>query len=325
MSQDPYLESIKDTFSNLDIGQFTVHYAEQIIFICGGIYEHQHAYPQSLRERILLHLDATHEDLSRNRVLAEDFKDYFLHGRYDDLMQFEVDIANISSLIVICMESPGSLVEFGLFCGHVETAKKLLVFMPEEHYEDVDSFITLGPISDIKKRSIDSVCAYPFPDANRQHYEHISSVVGDIISRLGSCHKKEKFNQNDSGHLAFLIYDIASLYEPIKKNEIKVALSYLGISDLSDERISNLLYLLKKIRLIEQITYGSVDYYWASNSGDCRVTFGKYKNKQDRLFDRKTKFLEIRQTIYEEKNGESDIIRKRRLAMKKIQAKREAK
>ena len=48
-------------------------------------------------------------------------------GHIPDLMSFEDDIANISTLVVICLESAGSLVELGLFVNRKSLAQKLHV------------------------------------------------------------------------------------------------------------------------------------------------------------------------------------------------------
>ncbi len=53
-------------------------------------------------------------------------------------MSFEDDIANISTLVVICLESAGSLVELGLFVNRKSLAQKLHVVAPFEEIEEMN-------------------------------------------------------------------------------------------------------------------------------------------------------------------------------------------
>ena len=316
-NQDPYLLTLSRIFTNLDFRKFSVQFTPRITFICGGpIASTASPYPASLRERILLYLDEHHNEIERNTVVAESFADYFQKGQYSNLLQFEKDIANVASLIVICLESAGSLVEFGLFCNHATTADKVLVYIPEEHYDGVDSFIALGPLAQLKANSRKSVLAYPFPEPNKSRYEDIELVVGDLVEKLNSSPKTGQFDLDNSGHLAFLIHDIISLCTPIKKQEILKCITDIGITALTEQRLSTLLYLLIKIRFIGQKTYSNVDYFYAITPSLTKLTFGKCKDMS--TFDRTAKLVEIKQTFMFQNDGESQSTKKRRLVQSKI-------
>ncbi|MBY6199129.1 retron St85 family effector protein [Vibrio hangzhouensis] len=315
--QDRYPDVLSSIFTNLDFRKFTVQFTPRITFICGGpIASNSSPYPASLRERILLYLDEHHNEIEQNVVVAESFADYFQKGQYSNLLIFEEDIANVASLIVICLESAGSLVEFGLFCNHASTSDKLLVYIPEEHYDGVDSFIALGPLAQLKASSSNSVVAYPFPDSNSPSYEDIDPVVGDLVEKLESSPKTAQFDVTNSGHLAFLIHDVISLCTPIKKQEILSCLNEMGIDSLNERRLSTLLYLLIKIGLVGQKTYSHVDYFFSTVPSLTKVTFGKCKDMSN--FDRASKIVEIKQTFMLQQDGERQSTKKRRLVQIKI-------
>ncbi len=316
-TQDPYQQALTSIFTNLDFKKFTVQFTPRITFICGGpIASSSSPYPASLRERVLLYLDEHHNEIERNTVVAESFADYFQKGQYSNLLVFEEDIANVASLIVICLESAGSLVEFGLFCNHASTSDKLLVYIPEEHYDGVDSFIALGPLAQLKANSSNSVLSYPFPDPNSPVYDDIDLVVGDLVEKLESSPKTGQFDETNSGHLAFLIHDIISLCTPIKKQEILSCMSDIGIEGLTERRLSTLLYLLMKIGLVGQKTYSHVDYFFSTDPSLTKVTFGKCKDMSN--FDRTSKLVEIKQTFMLQQEGERQSTKKRRLVQGKI-------
>ena len=162
----------------------------------------------------------------------------------------------------------------------------------------------------------DAVLVYPFPDAEKIHYEHIDVVVGDITSRLSESHVHADFDLNNSGHIAFLIHDIVSIGFPIKKPEILSCLKLIGIEGIDERRLSSLLYLLKKIKHIGIEKYSGVDYVYPINPRLNRITFGKDKNKK--VFDRQTRFIEIRSTFGFNNKQETQFMKKRRLVMSKI-------
>ncbi|WP_321463796.1 retron St85 family effector protein [uncultured Vibrio sp.] len=316
-AQDDYQKKIGDLFKRLDLQTFVVNLHPRITFLCGGpIQGSDTAFPSSLRERILNHLNEHHDDIEKNTVVAESFSDYFQNGQYKNLLQFEEDIANIASLIVVCLESAGSLVEFGLFCNHPSSSTKLLVYIPEDHYEEVNSFITLGPLAQLQSTAVNSVASYPFPDSQRYQYEHIDMVVDDLLSRLDNSPKTERFDINNSGHLAFLIHDVISLCAPIKKQEIAMSLSYMGINCVSDKRLSSLLYLLSKVKLIGKKTYSYVDYFYPLSLSLQKVTIGKFNDSSN--FDRNAKLAEIKMTFMMNPDKQEQTLKKRRLVWTKI-------
>jgi hypothetical protein len=134
-------------FQDFEHEKFHVAFMPPKVFLCGGEVDVKAVVPKSLRDRLIGHFSAHEDELHHSRIQAEDFKDYFKEGAYSDLLEFETDIANIATLIVICLESPGSLVELGLFCmATTTTASKLLIIAPQEELADEDSFIFLGPL-----------------------------------------------------------------------------------------------------------------------------------------------------------------------------------
>ncbi len=83
-------------------------------------------------------------------VRAEDVEAFHIaQAKYSDLLTFELDLAQLSKLTLIFSESYGSLAEFGAFCIVPEIAKRTLVLIRSDHYEE-SSFIRLGLIQFMK-------------------------------------------------------------------------------------------------------------------------------------------------------------------------------
>ncbi|WP_429073288.1 retron St85 family effector protein [Aeromonas veronii] len=268
--------TLEKFFGSLEHSKFIVITNPPKIFICGGEFDSGQLIPQSLRERIINHLDDHHQDIYSSCVKAEDFKDYFKEEAYKDLFDFETDIANIATLIIVCLESPGSLVELGMFCSNAHLSHKLCVVAPQDKVEQKNSFIYLGPLESLRSRNKGSVLIYPWPDTSTLDYPHIEFIVSDIIELLGKTSKSEAFKHDNSAHIAFLIHDIILLTYPIKLHEIMLAVKALGL-DIPAKTINRLLYLLEKINLIGRTEYSNTVYYYSTSDDERRVKFGTSK------------------------------------------------
>src|SRR5690606_14152668 len=99
--------------------------------------------------------------ISKKIWLAEEVTDWFMEGIYHDLIDLETHLAHLSDLIVLIVESPGSIAELGAFSVVPEIREKLQVFIRQERYKS-DSFISLGPIRSIKRSNGTAVRSYPW-------------------------------------------------------------------------------------------------------------------------------------------------------------------
>lgn len=276
-----YLDTLLAEWGELSINNFTVQYIPPVVFVCGGPTLQIGA---SLRERVFRYFAEKFPQLSKSLIMAEAFKDYFKSGAYTDLMQFEDDIANVSTLVVIFLESAGSLVELGMFVNKTSLSHRLLVFVPAEELAGDEekeipprsSFIYLGPLESLRRTAADSVNVYPWPNKEKLHYPEIEYIANDLVKKLDSVQKTERFSQKNSGHLAALILEITLLSEPIKITEIEWALSCLEIDEPLG-RISKLLYLLEVLKLINWMEYSGSKYYYVVDSKISKVKFGRTK------------------------------------------------
>ncbi|MCU6496904.1 retron St85 family effector protein [Rugamonas sp. A1-17] len=267
-------DTIIEEFSSLDVSKFTAVFTPPKIFLCGG--PTKAAVAESLRQRIIDHFSIKDTVTFEALIHAEDFTDYFKDGIYSDLLDFEIDIANLSSLTVVCLESPGAFVELGIFCQLQTVAGKLLIIAPQEEIDKKNSFIYHGPLTSLLQKDSSSVVSYPWADPAILKYDHLEFIIGDIMAKLSNVNVSHKFDSKNTGHLALLLYDIICLASPIKKEEINLALYALDI-DLPERTINKLLYLLEKVKLIASTNYSRVDYYYGIGPTSRRIKFGTSK------------------------------------------------
>lgn len=306
-------------FEALDLSKFKVVFTPPKIFFCGGEINNTAVIPASVRQRIVNHLEDHQNPIFQSCILAESFKDYFKEGAYSDLLEFEADIANIASLVIVCLESPGSLVELGLFCMDKSLSNKLLVIAPQKQIEAKDSFIYLGPIVNLLRNDLSSVIVYPWANLDIQQYEHLELIIDDILAKLEGAKKSTIFDVKNSGHIALLIYDIIQIAAPIKLLEIELVLLALDI-EIKQSQVSRLLYLLEKIQLVKFTTYSTVKYYYDAGDAQRRVKFGGRNDKVARTT--KDMRMLLRQSYLLAEDQQS---KKRRLALVQINEIKDAK
>ena len=143
----------------VNFNQVEVREYPRIAFLCGGspvvlIDTSNNQYHPSVRSYISKSLTARFSNLRFQN--AEDVKEWNSYSVYDDLIEFERDIAHICKVIVLFVESAGSIAELGSFAIIPEITEKLIVFVHQE-YSHSTSFVALGPLKKINVEDKENV------------------------------------------------------------------------------------------------------------------------------------------------------------------------
>lgn len=309
-------DSIVATFECYDFSRFKVNYPDHKIFVCGGQIDVQAPIALSFRQRLMEKLASDYPDLENEIVLAETFKDYFREHAYNDLLIFEDDIAQLASVVVIFLESPGSLVELGMFCTKPSFYKKLLIVAPREETEREDSFIYLGPLEHISSKEPTSVSIYPWPKSTEPKYSdiHLKDLCSTLLTKRNSLPKAPSFNKDNSGHVALLIMEIVRLSYPVLLTEIELALLSLELYE-DRTKVTRLLYLLTRLEYLDTYSYGGYKYYYPLDRKNPRVKFGH--SKKNVPFDEAKLVMGFKMSYFRDVND--DASRKRIAAATEIQ------
>ncbi|WP_348678948.1 retron St85 family effector protein [Alcanivorax profundi] len=304
-------DTLISIFENLTTLSFRVSFSGHKIFVCGGKVDIKEPVPPSFRDRFFSYTAKNFSIIHESLVLAEDFKDYFKNNAYPDLLVFEEEIANISSLVILFLESPGSLVELGMFCTKENLYKKLVIVAPQEEIQSEDSFIYLGPLENIERKCQGSVFICPWPSASQNEYDdnHLYNLSTSINNKLKNISKSQKFDTKNSGHVAFLIYEIITICFPITISEIELALEAIEVK-ASYSEVARHLYLLSKLTFIKMYPYGGYKYYHPSDNDTSLI-----KITSSPSFDRNTVRIKILGSFVMESDDQS---RKRQSALKEI-------
>ena len=122
--QDPRLGII----ASLDLMASRVEFHDSpIVLLCGGpVPVKERAEDADPPLRSLRHAITRHGSSKYELFLPEEIKSWLEDGIYGNLMEFERDLASVCSLIVVVVESAGSLVELGAFSQLPEFDEQLI-------------------------------------------------------------------------------------------------------------------------------------------------------------------------------------------------------
>ncbi|MCZ4074945.1 retron St85 family effector protein [Agrobacterium sp. LMR679] len=243
-ASDPRLKFIK----YIDIDEARVLLEPRLLFICGGPVDVKSISNHSVRNMFMNSAGEELEDIE-GFVLAENYKDW--STGYHNLSEFENDIAYISSLVVIFLESEGALAEFGLFFANERLRPKLVAVVHDEFHR-ADSFIKFGLLDPMEKDDEESVRVYSIDhrDINSVTKKEVKDILIDVTDHASRKIKSEKFDRKNRGHYIFLIFQIVDLFASLTKGEIVKFLDILQFSSLKKD-IDSALYILKKFNLID--------------------------------------------------------------------------
>lgn len=253
----------KECISSFDLTKTRVVRFPSLIFLCGGPISKNKTEFKSCRNIFYQHVKNTSTYLFReNLILAEEIFRYFDHSEYQDLINFEKDLAELSSLTVLFSESPGSIAELGSFSVLPNVQNRLLVVM---HENDAfkESFIWRGPALYLKNiakengkenpvsifnwrkldKDDDTLTQSDFSDA-----EALSESIEKILTAFP---KTTAFNKDQAGHVMLLVLDLLKILHLATIEEIVNAVNLLGIQykrQTVEQHISLLLSLGYAVR-----------------------------------------------------------------------------
>lgn len=236
------------------------------IFLCGGPTDVRSVNPISVRDAIHRELVKDNDIEWRIRV-AEHYKDWAHEATYSDLVSFERHIAELSSVIVLVLESPGSIAELGLFSAIEEFNKKLLIFVESDHYQG-ESFIKLGPIDFLEKTHGNLAECHRWTKQCGPHTVFDSDAATELqpdladAIRLRASQAVPERALDPSGWLdvALLVCDLLSLCSALTLRELRQLLVGLGI-ERSETALKQTLFLLHRVGLLELEPKGDQRFY----------------------------------------------------------------
>jgi hypothetical protein len=254
----------EELFAKIDLQASRLKPYEGFIFLCGGETNIRSVEPVSIRDAIYREL-AKSEAVEKRIRVAEHYKDWSKDSVYRDLVSFERHLAELSSVIVLVLESPGSIAELGLFSVVEEFRGKLLVIIETGHYQS-SSFIKLGPVDYLEKIHGNSAECHRWTTDVHRTFDPKSAqelqpeLAEAVLNRANKLAPEHSFRPNSWLDAALLICDLLSLCSALTLREMKVSLEILG-RPMQESELKQYLFLLEKVRLIAVEPKGDHRFY----------------------------------------------------------------
>lgn len=202
------LKRLAQTFRSSDARPFVVRDSD-IVFLCGGRTD-----ADNMRTRFY---EYAKHNLPKFRIfLAERaFEDYRKHVQHEikNLAEFEDVIAAISTCVILFPESPGSFAELGYFANSGDIKRKLLIVNNSEFQGD-DSFIALGPVRLVDKRSK----FQPTIQIEYRAEPDFVTISKRLDSRIGPHNRRSRFSSVSYDEMTlkeklYVVFEIVRIFQ----------------------------------------------------------------------------------------------------------------
>lgn len=258
-------DSIAGFVNSVDISHCRILNTPNFVFLCGGLTQKDSGPYLSARDYFHRHLKENHRDLAKRVKLAETINYWFDHDLFSDLLEVEEYLADLSDLIVVFVESAGSIAELGAFASSNSLRGKILALMNSTHRAD-RTFIADGPVRRIKGIDDRLVLYYEWSSrdladpATLDEFEDMSQELTRLlIEREHSAVKKPQLSSSH-GHLMLLIADLIEILGITIETEISECLSVWGYN-ISREQLHKYFFLLEHLLLITRLNKSNQTYY----------------------------------------------------------------
>lgn len=304
--------SLAEVVSVLDLSESSVQNPIPKIFLCGGPLLGKGRVPRSFRALLIKHLKRGKGSLPSYIVLAEELAEWYrIIGPKDftDLVDFETQIADLSTMILLIVESPGSMAELGAFSYADRLLRKLHVILETTHQED-RSFIIDGPVAMVRssaKSEKDSKRFFTYrwmseSGARRIDFDGASSsatkVLADIIEpAVKTVNSPKRFRKKEVGHQMLLIADLVSLCGAVRLEEILELLAGVKVK-ITRKRVEQYLGLLRNMKFLVLWHEGGEDYFVQTDTSLRFMNYAVSDERKSGSGDRKPKFDRARLRTY---------------------------
>ena len=186
-------------------------------------------------------------------IKAEDVKPLAPRGGYKDWLTFELAFSELSHLVLLFCEAPGSYAELGAFSVVPEIRERLLVVVDDTAWRK-ETFVREGPLEYLeimypgtavlvlKTEEVGLGPGSYGVDINLSAF--IAKLEPAIISRFKEVRDDRSFNPERTGHLFKLMTGIIQDYGALKEVELRFIMSSIGHA-VSDEELDNIFSALQ--------------------------------------------------------------------------------
>jgi hypothetical protein len=238
-----------------------------LVFLCGGETDRHSDKYLSARHFFQRHVEANDKALFKRLRLAESVNNWFDRETFADLLEVEEYLADLADLIILFVESPGSIAELGAFAVSAALGVKTLAVINGFHRAE-GSFIADGPVRRLQNATSDLVQYFTWnPDPKQINtppvlntFQNISEELRKILrGRKATATKEQRLDRDSHSHRMLLLADAINIFGIALQTELAECLSEWGFA-IDRKRLSQYVFLLQKVGLITAVRYSSNTY-----------------------------------------------------------------
>lgn len=274
--------SIREDFIlSLNISKLRIENFPGFVFLFGGkaFEEEQNAageVPASMRGMLYREILVKYRNIYDRLIIPETFKDWLNDAIYNNLIDFELDLAELSSVVAIVTEAPGAIAELGAFCMVPDLQNKIIV-ISNEYFVREDSFLNLGPYRYQSRKFEDSIYRFQWPftvsratnippviSINHAELQESCSLAALGLSEFISSRTRSSisFDPQSAGNMMLFAADLIRIFGALKITEIYTYLSVFS-DKIKKPRVGQFLFVLEKLEIIRPVHSGNTKYYVA--------------------------------------------------------------
>lgn len=283
-----FMDSILDPrslfFENLDLKKCRIiKQASPVVLFCGGKYKikqrpkDKEPVTKSLRHAILK------EQPDIEFFYPEEIPSWLEDAIFENLVQLEIELAGICAIVVIIVESAGSIAELAAFSQLEELQEKIVVIKSSSHSQP--SFIDHGILRFIEssKSTVENpIRSFPWDINTPRDIDEtlVTDVIHSIKSTLDTIQNSQTLSVKKVSHSTTLIREFIHLFIALKRIEIEAYLKQISF-EISKEQLTRKLFLLEKFKLIKTIKYDDATFYLSTNEEFNTLRLSALKGKID--------------------------------------------
>lgn len=200
--EQPQMQAARERIvSSLSPNHYRFRRISPVVFICGG-------FDSKRRDNLKTYLRRRRPELQI--FYAERVWELISANPGLGALKMESDLAALSDLVIIIVESPGTCAELGAF-SHVDALRKKLLPILDLEHKGSNSFINTGPIRWIDEES-------DFRPTIWTHLNKILECAGELESRIDMIAKPKSATVSDLAksrkHLLFFLCDLVGVIAP---------------------------------------------------------------------------------------------------------------
>jgi hypothetical protein len=273
------VKTLAEIAMSLNIAKSSVQNRLPQIFLCGGPLPKPGKAPASLRAVLMAHLEKDYPKLLPSVILAEDAADWY-HSpnspHFPNLVDLEKQIGALSTLILLIVESAGSIAELGAFSFISSLRAKLSVVL-DANYQHNRSFIMEGPVAMVEEESKahggasgwyahDWLKKTKKPIINALRAGKVADrIVKEIIDpAIKKMSSSELFRADILEHQILLVADLVSVSGPLLINEIMEMLDGLDLKTkekIEQKKVEEYLFILENLGYLTKTRASNYYFY----------------------------------------------------------------